>query len=688
MICSRVLCILTLLWVAGAVPVRAASPSPADEADGTNWQNYGRTYSDAHFSPLTQINDGNVTRLGLAWAKDIQTFNSFTAPLEVDGVLYFALGHSVLHAMDARTGRLLWTYDPEVWKLKSVKLRAGWGVRGIAFDHGKVFTGTRDGRLIAVDAKTGKLLWSVMTVDADNDAYITGPPWVFKNKVVIGFGGGDYGPVRGYVTAYDQDTGKQAWRFYTVPGDPAKGFEDSAQQKAAATWTGAWWKFGGGGNVWNAMNYDPKYNRLYIGTGNGFPWNQKIRSPGGGDNLFLCSIVALDADTGRYVWHYQTNPGDSWDYNDAMDIQLADLEVNGRMRSVILHAPKNGFFYVLDRENGQLLSAGKFAPVNWADRIDLATGRPVENPLARYPDGKPFEMYPSPIGAHSVESMSFNPRTGLAYIPAIDQRWIFIDAPNINNWQPLPGMHVNSGLGPAPADIKLPEPTSSLVAYDPVKQKIVWQVPQPTRSNGGTITTAGNLVLQGLNSGEFVAYAADTGKLLWSYPVQNGVLSNPITYTLDGKQYVTVLTGFRSSFEGKPDWDYRQQKRRVLTFVLDGKVRLPPAHYVARAIVDDPGIRIDETQAKQGAYLFNTSCVICHGMGMRSGGAAPDLRKSSVPLNADAFAAVVRDGGLSRSGMPSFDEFSREDLDGLRMFIRQRSRADLTAQSGEAVRQF
>jgi quinohemoprotein ethanol dehydrogenase len=671
-------------------PAPAALPASAaaNEDDGTHWQNYGRTYSDNHFSPLTQINDKNVARLGLAWAQDLETFDSFTAPLAVDGVLYFALGYSVLHAMDARTGKLLWKYDPEVWKARSTKLRAGWGVRGIAFNGGKVFSGTRDGRLIAVDARTGKLLWSAMTLDPSDNSYITGPPWVFKDKVVIGFGGGDYGPVRGYVTAYDQDTGKRAWRFYTVPGDPKEGFEDAAQEMAAKTWTGEWWKWGGGGNVWNAMNYDPKYDRLYIGTGNGFPWNQKIRSPGGGDNLFLSSIVALDADTGRYVWHYQVNPANTWDYNNAMDIQLADLTIDGKVRSVIIHAPKNGFFYIIDRADGKLISAGTFAPVNWADRIDLRTGRPVENPLARYPDGKPFEMYPSPIGAHSVTTMSFNPRSGLAYIPTIDQRWVFVDPPNVVAWKMMEGMHVNSGLGPPPPTTKLPAPTSSLVAYDPVKQKIAWQIPQNTRMNGGTITTAGNLVFQGLNTGDFVAYAADTGKLLWSFPAQNGILGNAITYSIDDRQYITVLTGWRSSFPGKPDWDYRQQKRRVLTFALDGKARLPAAEFADRPIVDDPAIRIDPTGSALGARIFNTSCTICHGIGMRSGGAAPDLRKSSIPLAADAFAAVVRDGALAQAGMPGFKELTGQELEGLRMYIRQRSREDLAGKAAEGVMPF
>ena len=301
---------LGLMTAVAAAPRAIDNRALADEADGTNWAAFGRTFSANHYSPLAQINDGNVAKLGLAWSYDIPPVPSvFTEPLAVDGVLYFAVGLSVVHAMDAKTGKLLWQYDPEIHKTAGEKMRVSWaGVRGIAYWKGKVYTGTTEGRLIALDANTGKPIWSVQTLKDGDGRYVSGPPWIFNGKVAIGHGGADFNLVRGYVTAYDAETGKQAWRFYTVPGDPAKGFENSAMAMAAKTWTGEWWKFGGGGTVWHAMAYDPKYNRLYVGTGNGTPWNQKIRSPGGGDNLFLCSIVALDADTGDYVWHYQVNP--------------------------------------------------------------------------------------------------------------------------------------------------------------------------------------------------------------------------------------------------------------------------------------------------------------------------------------------------------------------------------------------
>jgi quinohemoprotein ethanol dehydrogenase len=455
-------------WAAGALAlVAASSPSliaasaGAAEA-GRDWFSFGGDDSEQHYSPLAQI-----TRLGLAWSYDIDTFDAYTQPLAVNGVVYFAAGHSVIHALDARSGKLLWQYDPKVAEAPESqwRMRAGWGIRGIAYRDGMIFTATRDGRLIGVDARTGKLAWSVQTLDEDasHGAYITGPPFVAGDKVVIGFGGADYSPVRGYVTAYDVKTGEKAWRFYTVPGDPAKGFENKAMEVAAKTWTGEWWKFGGGGSVYHAMAYDAKYGRIYLGTGNGFPWNQKIRSPGGGDNLYLGSILAIDVKTGEYAWHYQTNPGMTWDFNNAMDIELTEMVVDGRKRDVILHAPKNGFYYVIDRADGKLLSAEKFAKLNWAERIDMATGRPVINPDALYPDGKAFVLYPFPNGAHGVQAMAHSPQTGLTYIPVMEGGRVHTDPANLKDWKVRDGMFVNTGLGAVPPGIVTPPARSMLL---------------------------------------------------------------------------------------------------------------------------------------------------------------------------------------------------------------------------------
>ena len=369
-----------------------------------------------------------------------------------------------------RPAHLLWRYDPEVAKVAGTKLRTGWGIRGLAFWKGRLFVGTHDGRLIAIDAKTGKPVWSVQTLDQNDGSFISGPPRVFNDKVVIGFGGADFGPIRGYVTAYDTNTGKQLWRWWTVPGDPAKGFENKAMEMAAKTWTGEWWKYGGGGTVWNAMTYDPEFNRLYIGTGNGDPWNWKIRSPGGGDNLFLCSVVALNADTGEYVWHYQTTPGDSWDYNSAMDMTLATLNIGGAPRKVILHAPKNGFFYVIDRENGKLISAEKLGTVTWATKVDMATGKPVLTPNARYENG-PVTLWPSFQGVHNLYPQSFSPKTGLVYVPTIEMPAQFGGDVDYKNWQPLPSSIQYTGFPTADGDVPADAGKSFLVAWDPVKQR-------------------------------------------------------------------------------------------------------------------------------------------------------------------------------------------------------------------------
>ena len=667
---------LTAATAAVALVAAAQPKTGAAKTPDTDWVHYGQSSDETHYSPLDQINDKNVDKLGLAWSYDLATYDSFTAPLEVNGVIYFAVGSSVVHALDARTGKLLWKYDPDVASQPAaeVRMRAGWGIRGIAYKDGKIFVGTREGRLIAVNAKTGKLVWSVQTLDEAEFGYISGPPWVAGNKVVIGFGGADYEAVRGYVTAYDINTGKKAWRFFTVPGDPSKGFENKAMAMAAKTWNGEWWKLGGGGTVWHAFAYDQKYNRIYLGVGNAEPWNQKIRSPGGGDNLFADSIVALNPDTGQYVWHYQTTPGEEWDYDADTDIQLTDLEIGGKVRPVLIHASKNGFFYVIDRETGKLLSAEKFADANWASKIDLQTGRPVENPGIHFPGGKPALISPWPSGAHSVQTMAFSPRTRFTYIPVIEGSRVYIDPPEVQNWQYRLGMHVNTGLGAPPASITVPPAKSYLVAWDTPKGRRAWAVPLNGVINGGIIATAGNLIFQGQNTGQFTAYAADSGQKLWSFDAQNGILGNAITYTVGGVQYVTVITGFRSSFANKPNWDYKQQKRRVLTFKLGGQAKLPRAVFTDEPVQDDPKFIVDAKKAAIGAGVYNSSCVICHGGGMISGGAAPDLRKSAVPLDVDAFRAVVHDGALMSQGMGKFGHLSDADLEGLRNYIRQRAR--------------
>ncbi|WP_082545448.1 MULTISPECIES: PQQ-dependent dehydrogenase, methanol/ethanol family [unclassified Sphingomonas] len=652
----------------------------ADGSDGRDWPAFGRTYGEQHYSPLTQVNRDTVKRLGLVWSLDLPAGNPATGPVEVGGVVYLASGYSVIRAIDVRTGKLLWTYDPKAPEAAGHKLRQGWGSRGIAYWNGKLYTGTQDGRLIAVDAKTGKPVWSAMTVGKDDGRFISGPPRVFDGMVIIGHGGGDVGPVlRGYVTAYDAETGKQAWRFHTVPGNPADGFENDAMRMAAKTWSGEWWKYGGGGTVWNAITYDGESKTIFLGTGNGFPWNRKIRSAGKGDNLFLCSIVALDARTGRYKWHYQINPGESWDFNAAMDMELADLVIDGKARKVLMTAPKNGFFYVIDRTDGKLISAKPFVATSWAKRIDLKTGRPVEEPNIRYEDG-PVTFRPTPVGAHSWPPMAYSPQSGLAYIPAIDMQVTYDDRGiDRKNWKPAEGMALNYGVRIAVGKARPSDTTGYLVAWNPVTQKEAWRLPMSAHFNGGLMATAGGLVFQGHPDSTFTAYDAKTGRIAWNYDAKAPVVAPPISYSVDGRQYVTVISGMGTSggmfgpLLTQFGIDYRTQARRVLTFALDGKATLPAKiPYTPRA-VDDPDFRRDPAKVAAGGETFDMRCAVCHGGLAIPGGTAPDLRTSAIILDADAFASVVHDGVLVPNGMPRFEELTAGQRDDLRHYLRSRA---------------
>ena len=650
-----------------------------NENDGRNWPAYGRTFSETHYSPLSEINRETVPRLNLAWTLDLDVTNNLSTPLAVDGIIYVASGYSFVHAVDAKTGKLLWRYDPEVAKAAGTKLRTGWGIRGLSFWKGRLFVGTHDGRLISLDAKTGQPVWTVQTLDANDGSFISGPPRVFNDKVIIGFGGGDFGAVRGYVTAYDTATGKQLWRWWTVPGDPAKGFENKSMEMAAKTWTGEWWKYGGGGTVWNAMTYDPEFNRVYLGTGNGGPWNWKIRSPGGGDNLFLCSVVALNADTGEYVWHYQTTPGDSWDYNSAMDMTLATLNIGGVPKKVLLHAPKNGFFYVIDRENGKLISAEKLGKVTWATKVDMATGKPVLTPNARYENG-PVTLWPSFQGVHNLYPQSFSPKTGLVYVPTIEMPATFGGDVDYKNWKPLPSSIQFTGFPTADGDAPADAGKSFLVAWDPVKQRAAWQQPTPGPHNGGTLATAGDLVFQGQADGYINAYGASDGRRVWSYYAATAALGTPITFAIGKTQYVAILTGPLhgapggfGSMAARFGWDSRIHPRRLLVFVLDGKAKLPPTPPpVFAQPLDGPQMEVDEALVKEGIQQWSR-CQLCHGPGAVAGGTAPDLRASVVPLNPALFSLTVRTG-IEARGMPKFTELNDRELDALRHYIRYRAR--------------
>jgi quinohemoprotein ethanol dehydrogenase len=529
------------------------APPPGD------WVNTGRDYAETHHSPLTQIDQSNVSRLAPAWSVEVGSQGKLeTTPIVWNGVLYGTSTFSIVYAIDARTGALKWRWDPALVKGGiadgAARFCCGPVNRGVAIYKGKVYVGLLDGRLVALDAETGHVAWSVQTTPVGKDYSITGAPRIVKGKVVIGNGGGEYG-VRGYLTAYDAETGKQAWRWFVVPGDPSKGLEDRSMEMALRSWKGQWFKYGGGGTPWDGIAYDPQANLVYVGTGNGSPWARDHRSEGTGDNLYLSSIVALNADTGRYVWHYQTTPGDDWDYNAAQQMILTDLTINGKPRKVLLQAPKNGFFYVLDRLTGELLSAQPFTTVTWATHIDLKTGRPVETPEARY-GTKAVRLSPSAVGAHHWPPMAMNPTTGLVYFPGQDTSMVY---QNVEKFDFQEGQWntgtMRGAAGAAVASAPTPPPMRGFfLAWDPVANKERWRI--DFRPSGGALSTAGQLVFVGDAGGAFYALDPATGKTLWQHKLLTGI-ATPVSYEVDGKQYVAVMSGVAGG--------------KVFAFTLDGK---------------------------------------------------------------------------------------------------------------------
>lgn len=652
-----------------------------------DWRSYGRDAAEQRFSPLTQINLENVGQLSLAWSKDLPEASLLEGtPLEVDGTLFFTANLSKVWAVSAVTGQELWRYDPEPYKFNAKALRTtpGNASRGLAYYKGTVIVASTDGRLISLDAKTGKVNWTANTIEEqDSRKEITSAPRVFGDKVIVGHSGADYG-TRGYVTTYDARTGKQLWRFYTVPGDPSKGFEDDTMRMAAKTWSGEWWRWGGGGTVWNAITYDPEMDRVYIGVGNSSNYNPADRSPGSGDNLFLASIVALDADTGKYIWHYQVNPREAWDFKATADIVLADLQISGRKRKVLMQAPTNGFFYVIDRETGKLISANKVEKATWADRIDLQSGRPVENPNIRYENGKTI-MWPSAFGAHNWQAMSFNSQTGLVYIPTLHMGGSY-EADKSDEAMARTAQlgskrfyfGVGMRLGTYFADKE--DGTAALTAYDPVAAKIRWKVPLPTAWNGGTVTTASNLVFQGTASGWLFAFDARTGKQVWKYDCKNGIEAPPITYSINGQQYVALLVGGGNPNAGHTfdaGWRYGKHMQRILVFKLGGKAELPETAppFPKLTPVDVSKLPLDVAAADRGMKLWNGRCLICHGVGVQqTSPIAPDLRESAAAQELATFKQILKGGDLAVNGMPKFDDLEDGEMSDLQMYIRQQAR--------------
>jgi quinohemoprotein ethanol dehydrogenase len=632
----------------------AVTQTSASQQKNTDWPMYGLDAAETHYSPLDQINADTVKRLGLAWSTDLDAFPGQIqgTPLVVNGTLYGTSPWSVVFAVDVRTGKLKWRWDPQIphetFRIdeKGVKHRMGPSMccgpvnRGVAYHNGKVFVGTLDSRLVALDAATGRPVWTVPVASREDDYSITGAPRVIKNMVITGTSGSEFG-VRGFVAAHDPETGKQLWRFWIVPGDPTLPFENAAMATAAKTWTGAWWKYGGGGTPWDGMAYDPELDLLYIGTGNGSPWPREIRSPGGGDNLFLCSILALRPSTGEYVWHFQTTPADNWDYASTQPLILADLTIDGRQRKVIMQAPKNGFFYVIDRATGEFISAKPFTNITWATGVDPKTGRPIETPEASY-GTEQVRISPGSDGAHSWHAMAWHPRAGLVYIPGQETSGMFARDPDFQHQigrmntgrprrAPSPPSATTSAPGTGPASSQRPAATAQpprrgpqivgaggtqqqgafLVAWDPLTQKERWRIEfDKPGITSGTLATAGNLVFHGSNDGTFSAYTANEGKKLWSVPLAPG-FANPITYVVDGKQYVTVATGRSGT----------QAPGRLYTFALDAGRPVPTMDPVPPP--SDPSAAVSAEMAQRefervgmpperGRDLIQKLCSTCH----------------------------------------------------------------------------
>ena len=639
------------------------------------WLGHGRDYAEQRFSPLDKISAANVKDLGLGWHFDFGDRQGLeSTPIVHDGVIYVSTDFSEVWAFDARTGAQLWHFTPDpdtrAWQINTCCSPAN---RGVAIWGNKVFVGALDGRLIAIDAKTGKQVWSTQTFPKTTRLSITGAPRVIKGTVIIGNGGAELG-ARGFVAGYDVETGQQKWKFWMVPGkeDHDGAASDKAMKIAYPTWKGHWWDYGGGGTPWDGMAYDPDLDLLYIGGGNGSPWNSEVRSPGGGDNLFLASIVAVRPETGEYVWHFQETPGDSWDYTSTQPIILADIKIDGQVRKTLLHAPKNGFFYVLDRQTGKFIKGTNYSAVNWAKGLD-ANGRPIEIAAARYGvTGKPYVSLPGPGGAHDWQPMSFSPKTGLVYIPTSEGSFVYRNDPT-EGGTGRSALGFNTGAGAFSATVPGAGETadkyegfasanghkdSYLLAWDPVAQKAVWKAPQNKNFNGGVLSTGGGLVFEGSQSDDFSAYKDDTGQKLWSFDAQTGIIAGPASYELDGVQYIAIMAGWGGTVAPYSSHSDSNGPARLLVFKLGGTDKLPP-----KLVYDPPPLAPPpqaETQAvvAQGTGLYGRYCQRCHGFGAAGGGLGAtgpaDLRRTPFIQDEDAFEQVVVKGQLQHKGMAAF----------------------------------
>ncbi len=650
-------------------------------SEPSQWMTVGGTYEERHYSPLNEVNRDTVSRLGLSWFADYDTnLSQQGTPLYIDGVIYVSTAWSKVYAYDARTGAQLWQYDPQTPKEIAIKVCCGIVNRGIAAYEGKIYLGTLDGYLVAINAKTGQEEWRKLTVDADKQYTVTSAPRVIKGQVVIGNSGSEFG-VRGYLGAYNATTGEDIWRVYTVPGNPELGFENPQMEMAAKTWSGNWWELGGGGTVWDAIVYDEINNLVVFGTGNGTPWDQRVRDPNGGDNLFVASLLAVDADTGEYAWHYQTTPGDTWDYDAMSPIMLLDLPFNGEQTRVVVQPNKNGMMYVLEAATGKLLKADAFTEVNWNTGVDMVTGRPIEVPEARYSRDEIYNLAPGVQGGHGWHANAFNPETGLVYIAT--QRAYFVMR-TAENFVPNP-QGTNLGIDMGARFVYMrdnPDAPREFVGYvtawDPVAGKAVWKSEEHDGPTGGVLSTGGGLVFSGggNNTNEFRAYDTVSGQKLWSFDTQTGMVAAPITFELDGKQYVAASVGINSAGNY-----YAPNYSRLLVFAIDGAAVLPtPVSFTAPQL-NPPPLTASAEEVAAGQQHYNANCAICHGNGGAARGANfPNLLVSPMLNAQEAFDSIVLQGVRQERGMVSFaDRLQPADTSAIRAYLISRAQEQLAA---------
>ncbi|MFO1466006.1 MAG: PQQ-dependent dehydrogenase, methanol/ethanol family [Steroidobacteraceae bacterium] len=668
----------------------------AQEPD--QWLATGRDPQGTYHSPLKAINEGNVARLGFAWEHRLGTTRGLEAtPVVVDGVMYAVGNWGIVYALDAASGEELWVYDPRIdgqW----------WGRyaccdvvnRGVVVANGKVYVGSLDGYLHAIDARTGKRVWRADTLlDRGPKAFhyfISGAPVLAGDLVIIGNGGSDFPGARGFITAVDAASGEVKWRFYSAPRDPRLGPQDQPHlEKALSTWPKQYdWSYGGGGSAWDGITYDAGSRLLYIGTAHAAPYRIELRDKGGSDQLYTAAIIAIHADSGQYAWHYQATPGDGWDYDATAKLTLADIEFGGRPRKVVFQANKNGYFYVLDRVTGEFLAAWPFAYMNWNKGLDPRSHRPIYSAAANWHESPKLVFPPAP-GAHGWQPMSYSPDTGLVYIPVLDAAMVYVDLAN-RRMQSIEGNFQLAFFFPEDYDPKaleglfgkLPElsalakdsavpPRSRgfLRALDPRTGRIVWEQPGANLWDGGVLSTAGNLVFRGDSMGELNVYAANDGRLLKKIDTGTSIMAAPMTYRIGGTQYVSVMAGFGGGvlfmpFPADSAAYQRGNAGRILTFKLDGGATPIPPAFVEAPFPEPPAREGTPAQIAQGELLYNRFCSRCHAFGR---GLLPDLRRIA-PATHQMFYDIVLKGIYQPKGMARWDDvLSRADAESIHAFL-------------------